>query len=268
MRHTKLKDDPTVRWREELVSDIILRQVLYSAKLALLIHACTGCWMDGYFIWAKKPSKHFRWHHCLSTLASRLTGTVYPATATTSASTTRWPASPWRTGSAACSVSRRWTFWGSTAASSTFPCPSSCAPLSTWPDSLSGFSCKERWWPTGHRYTRNSNNLWLIRNICPVHVVPTPLYALFSLHADQHPGADEQTWWDGEEGFLAWGQRLISAQWTISWVMTWLKLKRFWVGDQAVLKDCYNFLKFEVNTSNRWSQNQLRCPIIDIHPQL
>ena len=28
MRHTKLKDDPTVRWREELVSDIILRQVL------------------------------------------------------------------------------------------------------------------------------------------------------------------------------------------------------------------------------------------------
>lgn len=27
MRHTKLKDDPTVRWREELVSDIILRQV-------------------------------------------------------------------------------------------------------------------------------------------------------------------------------------------------------------------------------------------------
>lgn len=27
IRHTKLKDDPTVRWREELVSDIILRQV-------------------------------------------------------------------------------------------------------------------------------------------------------------------------------------------------------------------------------------------------
>merc|ERR1712071_140657 len=27
MRHTKLKDDPSVRWREELVSDIILRQV-------------------------------------------------------------------------------------------------------------------------------------------------------------------------------------------------------------------------------------------------
>lgn len=27
MRHSKLKDDPTVRWREELVSDIILRQV-------------------------------------------------------------------------------------------------------------------------------------------------------------------------------------------------------------------------------------------------
>lgn len=27
MRHSKLKDDPAVRWREELVSDIILRQV-------------------------------------------------------------------------------------------------------------------------------------------------------------------------------------------------------------------------------------------------
>jgi len=27
MRHTKLKDDPTVRWREELVSNIILRHV-------------------------------------------------------------------------------------------------------------------------------------------------------------------------------------------------------------------------------------------------
>ena len=30
IRHTKLKDDPTVRWREELVSDIILRQVRLS----------------------------------------------------------------------------------------------------------------------------------------------------------------------------------------------------------------------------------------------
>ena len=43
MRHTKLKDDPTVRWREELVSDIILRQVIFSAKLALLIYVFTGC---------------------------------------------------------------------------------------------------------------------------------------------------------------------------------------------------------------------------------
>lgn len=32
MRHSKLRDDPSVRWREELVSDIILRQV---ASLAI-----------------------------------------------------------------------------------------------------------------------------------------------------------------------------------------------------------------------------------------
>ena len=36
IRHTKLKDDPTVRWREELVSDIILRQVRPSITVRIL----------------------------------------------------------------------------------------------------------------------------------------------------------------------------------------------------------------------------------------
>ena len=39
MRHTKLKDDPTVRWREELVSDIILRQVMVNSLMGKCIES-------------------------------------------------------------------------------------------------------------------------------------------------------------------------------------------------------------------------------------
>ena len=91
MRHTKLKDDPTVRWREELVSDIILRQVPVK-------HQVTDKLMVG---------SNSRWRHCPSTLASPLTGMACPGTGTTSASTMPWPALPWRTGRGVCSASHR-----------------------------------------------------------------------------------------------------------------------------------------------------------------
>jgi len=108
MRHTKLKDDPTVRWREELVSDIILRQV------QLIISLMGKCIESSGSI-----VNLSRLLHCPLTLASPLTGTECPATETTSASTMHWPASPWRTERGACSASPPSTCCASTAALST-----------------------------------------------------------------------------------------------------------------------------------------------------
>ena len=36
-------------------------------------------------------------------------------------------------------------------------------------------------------------------------MVPPPVHAVLALHTDQHPGADEQAGWAGQEGVLAGG---------------------------------------------------------------
>ena len=248
MRHTKLKDDPTVRWREELVSDIILRQVPVKHQVTdkLMVESIPGgvtvhrhlrhLW-PAWRVRAQEPHQPLL---CpgLPCHGGQGEECVLPHIGKPF-STTFFNISFYTFVFHQVNLLRKYS--SVVDVPMTFlVCPTVyLAGLAQWFQLQRAMMA--HWSQVDLNATFDMEFMTIV--LFSVHVVPPSIHAVLTLHFDQHSGADEQTWRAGEEGVLAQGFSWISKRTLCSQCPRWAKkgkvtwLLWLWGGDQAVLKN-------------------------------